>query len=90
MSTETRYERHARLVNRMAGALGVDLDEAQQHGRWSPEEMSATVARCTGCTDPCACQAWLAEIEGQTAQAAPGFCRNRDLLHGLRETLVVP
>lgn len=81
--------RHAALMNRMAETLGVDLTEAIADGRLPAEAWREAVVRCTGCSDPEGCQHWLAEhAEDEPAPAAaPGYCRNRDLMQSLRLAL---
>jgi len=85
--------RHAALVNRMAQVLGVDLTEAMSKGKLSGEDWCEAVVRCTGCTAPETCMAWLSErpapedIEGPAAEAAPHYCNNRLMLARLRDAL---
>lgn len=81
--------RYAALMNRMAETLGVDLSEAIAEGRLPAEGWREAVVRCTGCSDPEGCQHWLAEHAADEAapDAAPGFCRNRDLMDSLRTAL---
>lgn len=88
MSATQRFAKHEALVNRMAETLGLDLAEAELAGKWPPEDMQATVARCTGCTNPEGCGRWLDAHAETRAEAAPGYCRNRDLLQNLRDALV--
>jgi hypothetical protein len=84
MPDRLTLKRHAGLVDRMATTLGVDLEEATMRGRLPVEELSDVVLSCTGCTDPTACEHWLDDHEGGVAEHAPGYCRNRDRLEGLR------
>lgn len=74
--------RHATLVDRMAQARGLDLEETMLRGKLSIPELDDAVLRCTGCTQPCACETWL---DQQTAPvtATPGYCRNADLFADL-------
>lgn len=80
------FKRQADLVDRMATRTGVDLEEALFRGQVTPDAIADAVIACCGCADPDHCAGWLAEAEakGQIAPAAPGYCRNRDLLAGLR------
>ena len=75
---------HAALLDRMANAIGVDLQEAAVAGQVSIDEISDAVLDCTNCPDPAACRNWLDARSGE-ATATPGYCRNADLLSDLRE-----
>ncbi|ARE42186.1 hypothetical protein RGUI_4045 [Rhodovulum sp. P5] len=86
MSGKTKYDEHAALVEKMAEVLGVDLTEEMMAGRWTPEDMQATVSRCLGCTEPSHCQGWLKD-NAEGARETPGYCRNKDLLEALRAKL---
>jgi len=87
--------RHAALMNRMAQVLGVDLTDAMAQGRLSGEEWRGAVVRCASCDDPTACIHWLSEQEppeehgGEaTADVAPHYCNNREMMARLRQVLV--
>ena len=82
MSTGARFDRHARLVSRMADALGVDLDQRVQEGEVLPEEVDVQVFNCMGCTAPDACGDWI-KAHGGNLTAAPAFCRNKETLERL-------
>ncbi|MGC9368753.1 MAG: DUF6455 family protein [Paracoccaceae bacterium] len=84
MSSCRRFDGHEDLLGRMADALGVDLDLEVQSGRLPPDEMEITVYRCVSCEEPGACRQWLAERDGQGAEAPPPYCRNRDRLEAMR------
>ncbi|MCB1341611.1 MAG: hypothetical protein KDK24_11245 [Pseudooceanicola sp.] len=71
-------KRHAGLVDDMARALGVDLEEAALRGLVDIDEISDAVLRCAGCADPGHCAGVLA-AQPRLA-AAPGYCRNRALM----------
>ena len=77
-------KRHAELVDRMATTLGVDLEEATMRGDMPMDDLSDMVLRCTGCSDPGACERWLDEKVVTGAEHAPGYCRNAKELEGLR------
>ncbi len=86
--------RHAALMNRMAEVLGVDLTAAMAEGRLSGEDWRMAVMRCASCDDPQACLRWLAacpapEAQGgaATAEAAPDYCNNREMMARLRDAL---
>jgi uncharacterized protein DUF6455 len=80
---KSRLKLHAALLDRMATAQGVDLQEAALSGRLSIDDISDAVLNCVDCPDPTACQGWL-ERQSGTAPATPGYCRNADLLRDLR------
>ena len=74
-------DRHDRLMTRMAETLGADLEDAEARGQLPPEMREDMLLACTGCADPSACGHWLDTHDH--AEAAPGYCRNRDILHKL-------
>jgi Family of unknown function (DUF6455) len=83
MQNRSVLKRHAQLVDRMASALGLDLEEAGMRGDLPASEVTDAVLRCTGCTDPDACERWL-DDHPQGAAATPGHCRNSDLFRQLK------
>lgn len=82
MQGRATLKRHAALVDRMATALGVDLEEATLRGEMAFDDLADAVLRCTGCAAPCACDRWLDALQ-VPADAPPDFCRNAQLLTGL-------
>ena len=82
MQSQKTLKRHADLVDRMATTVGVDFEEAILRGQMPMDGLADAVLRCTGCSNPDHCQQWLASQDGK-ADAAPGYCRNGDLLAGL-------
>ena len=72
--------RHATLVDRMATARGLDLEEEMLRGALSIPDLDDAVLRCTGCSAPCACEAWL----DQPTPDAPDYCRNGALFDALK------
>lgn len=85
MQNSLTLKRHADLVERMAAALGVDLEEAIMAGTLTPGDLDDAVLTCTGCAAPEACEHWLAAC--QSDEATPDYCRNKDLLAELRARL---
>jgi hypothetical protein len=83
MTTNTTIKRHADLVDRMATARGVDLEQATMEGRLSFDRLTDAVLACTGCAHPGECEAWLGAQSG-VAEATPGYCRNADLFETLK------
>ena len=75
MIPTTRLKRHADLVDRMATARGLDLEDAALRGDLTPSDISDLVIRCAGCTQAQNCQHWLDDQIG-TGSAAPHYCRN--------------
>ena len=75
--------RHTELVHRMASTLGLDLEEEVYAGQLDPETLCDSVLRCTGCSDPDGCEAWM------TARVAPVDlppikCRNGEVFAALK------
>ncbi len=79
-----RIDRHATLMHRMSDTVGAELGDALVEGRLSAEALRGAVLSCTRCDSVDACEQWLAEHEDDTAQSAPEYCRNRELLARLR------
>ena len=83
MQSESKLRRHATLVDHMATAQGIDLEEAVLRGALSIPDLDDAVLRCTGCTQPCACERWLEALDAP-ADAAPTYCRNAALFVDLK------
>lgn len=73
--SRTQLKQHANLVDEMARARGLDLEEIALRGDLTPSDISDLVLRCTGCTQTASCEKWLSEQVG-TVSAAPHYCRN--------------
>lgn len=76
---------HATLVARMAETLGLDLSAALSAGQISSQEWRDAVVACCGCSQPGACQHWLAEQQPGQAEATPDYCENQDMMARLRD-----
>ena len=76
MLSFSRIDRHSKLVSTMADRNGADVAEAVLTGDLTPENLRSAVLSCTGCSDPDACEAFLAS--GQTG--IPSYCRNAGLI----------
>lgn len=85
MQSQEKLKHHAGLVDRMATAMGVDLEEELFRGALSPSDVPDAVLRCSACADPGHCDAWL-NSRRAVASKTPGYCRNADLMASLRET----
>lgn len=86
MSDNTRFQRHERLMSRMADAGGVDLDLSILRGDLTPEQYSDAVFACTGCSDPQGCEQHLRDGR----PGVPTFCRNGDMIARLSEASPAP
>ena len=85
MQSESTLKRHAGLVDKMAKARGVDLEESVFRGKLTFFELEDSVLRCTACSDPAACESWLAAHKGAHAGETPEYCRNSALFRRLEE-----
>ncbi|SPF81166.1 DUF6455 family protein [Pseudoprimorskyibacter insulae] len=83
MTSTKTLRRHAALVDSMANTLGIDLQEQALRGNLPISEIEDAVLRCTGCTQPDACEHWLATRSGVEPET-PSYCRNSDLFEDLR------
>jgi len=70
-----RLKHHANLVDRMAAARGIDLEEAALRGHLTTSEISDLVLNCSGCTQTDICEKWFDQQVGPVS-AAPHYCRN--------------
>ena len=88
MPSSKTLRRHAGLVDRMATALGADLEEEIMRGNLSPDCLPDMVLRCTACANPDGCEAWLRQQEEATAASrpvtTPYYCRNGDVFDALK------
>ena len=84
MQSRKTLKRHAGLVDRMAEAQGLDIEEQMLRGHLSVTELEDAVLRCTGCEQPCACESWLA-TQNTPVEAPPAYCRNAEIFADLRK-----
>ncbi|MHA6264998.1 DUF6455 family protein [Arenibacterium sp. CAU 1754] len=84
MTDQTTLKRHAALLDNMASALGIDLEQATLSAQLPFDQVADAVLRCTGCSAPDHCAHSL--DQGGARTSAPGYCRNRDLLAALKPT----
>ncbi len=78
MQNQNVLKRHARLMDKMAETLGLDLEEAAMRGTLPMDDIADVVLSCTNCSNPDHCETWLGE-HADGADATPGYCRNKDL-----------
>lgn len=83
MISHSTIKRHATLMDRMADAVGVDLEESILRGALTPAELSDAVLRCTACSNPDHCDGWLGD-HAPADSPALSYCRNRALFESLR------
>ena len=83
MQSRTTLKRHARLVDTMAEAQGIDLEEAILRGKMSISDLDDAVLRCTGCSDPGRCERFLGAVD-RMIESVPDFCRNDELFSELK------
>ncbi len=79
MSLLAKLTRRSGLVNRMADTVGVDMAEELLHGTVTAEDLRSAVFRCMSCSKNEECQHWM-DLQEAPAKAAPGYCRNKDML----------
>ncbi|MDJ0823584.1 MAG: DUF6455 family protein [Paracoccaceae bacterium] len=84
MHVKSVLKRHAGLVDDMADAVGVDLQEQMLRGDLSISELDDAVMRCTGCSNPDDCESWLASQTG-AVDTPPAYCRNADVFAALKK-----
>lgn len=79
--------RHAALVDRMASAMDVDLEEAVLRGHLTADALPDMVLRCTGCANPDGCTTFLEQAEahggGTAVPTTPYYCRNAEVFDDL-------
>lgn len=83
MPATTTLKRHAALVDRMANAVGVDLEEKLMQGMLEVDTISDAVLNCTGCSSPGDCELWL-DAHAAGADAPPSICRNIEIFDRLK------
>lgn len=78
-----KVDKHASLMGNMAGRVGLDLGDEVAEGHLSANKYRETVMRCTQCDSVEDCQKWLKAHD--SADSAPGYCRNRGLFAELKD-----
>lgn len=76
--------RHFWMTRSMARVVGLSLSAAMADGRLRPQDYEAMVARCRGCQRLSDCELWLA-MQAERAEAAPEFCRHREIFDQITE-----
>lgn len=74
---------HTKLVDQMATALGVDLEEQVFRGNTDMDDIGEAVLKCTGCTQTEDCKHWLASRTAP-AMRTPSYCRNSEMFQALK------
>jgi len=88
MHTTSTLKRHAALLDRMAGTLGIDLEESAMRGDLPPADIADAVLKCVSCADPAHCAQWL-DTQADHANTTPGYCRNAELFQKLGDLATV-
>lgn len=83
MHEQGTLKRHAGLLDDMANAQGIDLEEAVLAGGLTIPDIEDAVLRCAGCKQPDACSVWLKSQE-HLADKAPDYCRNTAMFTTLK------
>lgn len=81
MSFIQKLDRATVLFNGMADRLGADIPGRIAGDAHNVETYRTALLRCAACKSPEACAGW--QIEHDSAEAAPGYCRNRRTLEAL-------
>ncbi|MDK3072312.1 DUF6455 family protein [Sedimentitalea sp. JM2-8] len=76
-----QIRRHAALLDRMADAVGLDLQDLAISGRMSMDNLASAVLRCANCAHPDRCSEWLRA----DTRSLPEFCLNKLELQELAE-----
>lgn len=82
MTSNDRLKRHAALVDEMAAARGIDLQDASLRAGLTPDDLADMVHRCAGCAHPDTCETWMKAQVGAVSET-PGYCRNADMFDRL-------
>ncbi len=77
-----RFDRHSRLMNSMADALGTDLEVEVLSGRLAAGDYRERLMRCVSCRNAQACARLLETAEG-FLEEAPDYCRNKASLDAM-------
>jgi hypothetical protein len=77
------FAAHSKRVQRMAESVGVDLGQAILNGKLRGFPITDIVFRCSRCAEKTTCDAWL-DRQVAAVEQTPDFCRNKQLLDGLR------
>lgn len=83
LSRHVQLKQSADRLDRMAGALDVDLETHLLRGELPADLLPDMVLRCAACPNPDHCSDWLA---GSVANEPPEYCRNKSVLSRLRDS----
>lgn len=78
MPDRADLKHHAGLLDRMAEAQGLDLQDAVISGQIPFDEIADSVLRCAQCSNPGHCESWLATHQDGPV-GTPQYCRNKEL-----------
>jgi len=86
MTSTTTLKKHAALVDRMANALGIDLEQKAMEGQIDFDQISDAVMSCSGCSNPEECSHWLdaQDVQDVQAKTTPDICRNAEVFARLK------
>lgn len=76
-----KIDHRAGVMTRMADTLGVDFATTIAQAPEAVREYRQAVMRCASCNHESECMAWM--DSHAHAEAAPDYCRNKDILEGL-------
>lgn len=76
-----KIDHRAGVMTRMADTLDVDFAAAIKHDASTVNLYRQAVMRCAACPHEDKCTAWMQDHP--QADAAPEYCRNKDILESL-------
>ncbi|WP_368040318.1 DUF6455 family protein [Ruegeria atlantica] len=71
-------ERRQTTMNAMSQKTGVNWSKAVEADPSLAKHYRGALIRCTQCAHASSCRTWMDGLE--TANEAPGYCKNKDLL----------
>jgi hypothetical protein len=83
MNLFKKLDDHSDLMGKMSEKVGVDWSEKLADNPELARQYRSAVMTCTHCRSVGECKGWQAEHD--SAEAAPDYCLNKDLLGHLAE-----